>query len=446
MNLFEPNKLLNNDDNSLIEELKRVYLKYYNGLQMTTKQFDIYSKVSSRTITKRFGSWFLALDKSDLVKLGAIRNMSSSEIKKDIERIILLNNGEYITMEFYRINGGLYSESTVKRNFENKKWREILLEEFNIYQVKKVIVVDKEIKVKTEEQLFNEIESVWLKLKRRPTYTEFRENASFGTKIFEKRYGSWTKAIETFCLANPKYTSGSNDKSYNTTKELLIQELEQIKVLFSLEILMEDDYKKYDGKYSVATFYNHFGSWKNALKLANLKSGREAPTEIELFDELQRVWEEIGRQPSSNEMKLFSKYSYKSYSRKFGGWRKAIYAFISDREKEDIEEEQIEKDTGLINQINQEDNSNKEQQENSKINLEGIKIINMKTSRKVGNHLRFRVFNRDNFTCQYCGKKGEGANLEADHIIAYSNGGETVLENLTTACWKCNNGKSNMEL
>jgi len=51
-------------------------------------------------------------------------------------------------MEFYRKNGGSYSESTIKRNFENKKWREILFDEFNIYQVKKVIVIEKEVKTK----------------------------------------------------------------------------------------------------------------------------------------------------------------------------------------------------------------------------------------------------------------------------------------------------------
>jgi len=132
---------------------------------------------------------------------------------------------------------------------------------------------------------------------------------------------------------NPEYISGSNHKAYNTTKELLLQELRQMKISFNLEILEQDDYKKYGGKYSVPTFYNHFGNWKNALKQVNLKSGREAPTEIELFDELQRVWEQLGKQPSSNQMKLLSKYSYKSYSHKFGSWTKAIYAFIADREK-----------------------------------------------------------------------------------------------------------------
>lgn len=447
MNSFEPNRLLSNDDISITEELKRVYFKYYDGLQMTTKQFDKYSRVSARTATIRFGSWFLALEKADLVKFGAIRNITTSEILKDIERVILLNNGEYFTMDFYKKNGGLYSESTLKKYFENKKWREILFDEFKIYQVRKVIIVDKEIQKKTEEQLFNEIEAVWKKFNRRPTYSEFRVNASLGTKIFEKRFGSWTKAIEVFCLANPKYISGSTDKAYNTTKELLLQELQQMKVSLNIEILEQRDYKKYGGKYSVATFHNHFGSWKNALKLANLKSGREAPTEIELFDELQRIWEQLGKQPSQNDMKLLSKYSHKSYTHKFGGWTKAIYAFITDRKKEEVEEELLE-EVVFFKPLNKEENANAQSPIKSESNLDNVNVIKMKTSRKIGNRLRFRVLERDNFTCQYCGKnpKDDLVKLEVDHINPYSNGGETIFENLKTACWSCNNGKSNIKL
>ncbi len=55
--------------------------------------------------------------------------------------------------------------------------------------------------------------------------------------------------------------------------------------------------------------------------------------------------------------------------------------------------------------------------------------------------LRFEVFKRDNFICQYCGKKTPEVILEADHIIPESKGGITELENLTTSCFECNRGK-----
>lgn len=58
--------------------------------------------------------------------------------------------------------------------------------------------------------------------------------------------------------------------------------------------------------------------------------------------------------------------------------------------------------------------------------------------------LRFEIFQRDNFTCQYCNRtKNDGIKLVVDHIIPVSEGGKTTFENLITACNECNSGKSN---
>ena len=63
----------------------------------------------------------------------------------------------------------------------------------------------------------------------------------------------------------------------------------------------------------------------------------------------------------------------------------------------------------------------------------------------IGNSLRFKIFMRDTFTCQYCGvnKEEDGVKLEIDHIVPVSKGGTNKKSNLTTACFKCNRGKSN---
>ena len=61
--------------------------------------------------------------------------------------------------------------------------------------------------------------------------------------------------------------------------------------------------------------------------------------------------------------------------------------------------------------------------------------------------MRFVVFERDNFTCQYCGiTRAEGARLMVDHIVPFSKGGKTIIDNLTTACFFCNLGKRDVIL
>ncbi len=57
---------------------------------------------------------------------------------------------------------------------------------------------------------------------------------------------------------------------------------------------------------------------------------------------------------------------------------------------------------------------------------------------------RFDILMRDK-KCRVCGRSPEndGITLEADHVIPYSHGGKTTVENGQALCSKCNLGKSN---
>jgi len=59
---------------------------------------------------------------------------------------------------------------------------------------------------------------------------------------------------------------------------------------------------------------------------------------------------------------------------------------------------------------------------------------------------RFEVFKRDGFKCAYCGASPPSAILEIDHIDPKSCGGKDDINNLITACYECNRGKSNVPL
>lgn len=59
----------------------------------------------------------------------------------------------------------------------------------------------------------------------------------------------------------------------------------------------------------------------------------------------------------------------------------------------------------------------------------------------VSNELRFKILCRDNFTCQYCGRKSPDVELEIDHIYPISKGGKAKEDNLVTSCTSCNSGK-----
>jgi len=85
------------------------------------------------------------------------------------------------------------------------------------------------------------------------------------------------------------------------------------------------------------------------------------------------------------------------------------------------------------------------------LNRDWIRIINYflkkgnlpkkrKSTRKNFHYssLKWKIFRRDNFTCQICGNQEF---LELDHIIPISKGGKEEENNYQTLCKKCNVSK-----
>jgi len=70
-------------------------------------------------------------------------------------------------------------------------------------------------------------------------------------------------------------------------------------------------------------------------------------------------------------------------------------------------------------------------------------VVSERTARKpISKKVRFEVFKRDCFTCQYCGRKAPEAILQVDHIKPVKQGGKSDVLNYVTSCAECNAGKS----
>lgn len=56
---------------------------------------------------------------------------------------------------------------------------------------------------------------------------------------------------------------------------------------------------------------------------------------------------------------------------------------------------------------------------------------------------RVNLFERDGYTCQYCGRVLPARELNLDHVIPRHRGGRTCWENIATSCLRCNSRKAN---
>lgn len=55
---------------------------------------------------------------------------------------------------------------------------------------------------------------------------------------------------------------------------------------------------------------------------------------------------------------------------------------------------------------------------------------------------REEIFERDKYTCHYCGEKVDSGNATLDHLIPQHKGGKHGKDNLETSCLLCNSIKS----
>ena len=75
----------------------------------------------------------------------------------------------------------------------------------------------------------------------------------------------------------------------------------------------------------------------------------------------------------------------------------------------------------------------------SEVGFRGARLILNGDTRKAKGKLRQRVLERSGYKCKECGRsEEEGAFLNVDHIIPFSQGGRTIDENLQVLCSCCN--------
>lgn len=179
------------------------------------------------------------------------------------------------------------------------------------------------------------------------------------------------------------------------------------------------------GQYGATTIIRRLGSWNKALEAAGLElNNRINIPEEELFKNLANIWQHLGRQPVGKDISKSNKseFSLGTYEKRFGSWNNGLLAFI----------EYIK-------------SPNPDHIESTSLSNKNKSITSSRTPRKINWRLRAKVLIRDNCICKMCGAspaKDSSVTLHIDHVLPWSKGGETIIENLQTLCSVCNIGKS----
>jgi 5-methylcytosine-specific restriction endonuclease McrA len=166
------------------------------------------------------------------------------------------------------------------------------------------------------------------------------------------------------------------------------------------------------------------GTWNAALKAAGLETAvfNAVPVE-ELMQSFAELWRQLGRQPTAADFdRGYGRYSKTPYFKRYKTFGNLLAHFAAW--------------AGVKATVVRSRTNFRPAEPQPPIR---------QTSRKPTSRQQIQVLMRDGATCRICGARPEnGATLEVDHIIPWSKGGETVLENLQVLCKHCNRTKHNL--
>lgn len=296
----------------------------------------------------------------------------------------------------------------------------------------------------SDEELINDILRV-AKLcgTDRLSRSVYEKHGKYGRTTISRKFGSWNNALAKAGL--PVYCQEWGKHQHYEKDEEFFADMRRIASQLQKTYITTGEYEQY-GKYDRSSMFHRFGSWNIILEKAGLSptpfrlgKGKEISNQ-ELFQDIERVWIKLGRQPTMTDVKNgeFS-FGQNTFVRRFGGWRGTLEAFIKYINSED--------ELNTINDTIEEESyielpAPKKEQKTTNTHKNCHK-----TNRDINLRLRFKVMQRDNFKCCICGKSPATSpcvTLHIDHIKPWSKGGETTIDNLQTLCSECNLGKSDL--
>ncbi len=116
------------------------------------------------------------------------RNATDEDLITDLRRVASLLGRDTVTLAEQNEHGR-FNAMTLRRRFNG--WKEAL-EIAGLQHGKRMNI--------PQEELFEHIEELWIRLGRQPHFSDVVADGKFGGNTYIRRFGSWRKALEAFVV------------------------------------------------------------------------------------------------------------------------------------------------------------------------------------------------------------------------------------------------------
>lgn len=168
----------------------------------------------------------------------------------------------------------------------------------------------------SDEELLDDLRRVAeLLSKENLTMSEYQENGKYHPSTIANRFGGWRNSLKKAGLSLTKTWA---KHEYCEDETLFFEDMQLVANKLNKEYITARDYKQF-GKFDLSATFRKYGSWNIMLQKAGLKptpyrlgKGKEI-SEEELFQDIERVWIKLGRQPTINDVKNGEFISHKTH-------------------------------------------------------------------------------------------------------------------------------------
>ncbi|QLH81254.1 homing endonuclease associated repeat-containing protein [Halosimplex pelagicum] len=170
-----------------------------------------------------------------------------------------------------------------------------------------------------ESELLAELRELAEEFGEPPSAAQMDADGEYWASTYRDRFGSWNEAIEAAGL------EPTDEPSQIPDSDLLAEINRLADDLGDPPTFQEMDEQ---GEYAARVYVSHFGSWNAAIEAAGFEPTQRGSSlsESELLFELQRLADELEKQPSAREMDADGKFGSATYQRQFGSWSAALEA------------------------------------------------------------------------------------------------------------------------
>jgi len=306
---LEPNQEHRLSKEDLLTEIER--LADVKDHPPTVEVLENEGKYSRQAYINHFDSWNNALEAAGFESRPSTNKVPTEELLTDVQRVAEELGSSPSQSDIQDI--GTYSPTQYYKQFES--WDDVL-EAADLESTEASNRV-------SQEDLLNELQRLRNELGQPPTVQDVRDHGKYSATPYYNHFDGFNEARTAAGLASPQRESHSTER---ISKEELIGEIcrleEELDHPPSLQELRQH------GEYSVGTYYNRFGSWQTALKEAGFASRNPTSqiTRDELISELQSVADKIDQTPSASQMNEHSDYWVSTYRNHFATWTNALAA------------------------------------------------------------------------------------------------------------------------